>query len=288
MKNGIKEIDEISVQRWYKLHLSFENGNPDWSLLYFEKPFKIDKVEAERLYQDLIFQMPEIKAESLYLLLRLKQETELLIITNYIYKKYNGDKPKPQVLENAFGKYFISIQKDFDNFISYKYSLTKNYKEIFKDVFDFEIPEVLEKEFSGKFEFMHPHQLFDYANSLDCELSKGVLISNVFFEKFIIKTKSNINLEAYYETLKDYHIKKDGYENWLILRTELLNMTDLDKERSSEKHFTLSKMYEIIFGLETFSKVQIDPKKDSIVKFNTFLNLANKQAEATRPMSAQK
>jgi len=38
-------------------------------------------------------------------------------------------------------------------------------------------------------------------------------------------------------------------------------------------------MYEILFGLEQFAKVKIEPKTDSIVKLNTYLDLANKQAE---------
>lgn len=283
----ITDIDNMSVQRWYKLHNSFENGNPDWTLLYLEKPTKINKTQAEKLYQDLIFQMPQIKAESLCLLLRLNQETEKFALTKILHEQYNEETPNLQDCENAFGDYFMSLKNDFENFISYNYSITDNYLQTFKDIFKFELPDVLKKSFSSNFAFMHPAQLFEYANSLDCEISQRVLISDLFFEKLIIKTKANISLDSYFETIRDYHISRDGYEKWILLRPSLLNFADFDKDSSDEKHFTIEKMYEIIFGLETFSKVQIDPKKDSIVKFNTFLNLANKQAESQKLNSAQ-
>ena len=110
-----------------------------------------------------------------------------------------------------------------------------------------------------------------------------VLISDIFFDKFIVKVKSNISLRDYLESLKEYHIRVDGYDKWLMLRPHLFNFADFETETGNEKHFTVSKMYEIIFGLEQFSKVQINPQNDSIVKFNTYLNLANKQAESSKP-----
>ena len=280
---GITDIDNMSVQRWYKLHNSIENGEPDWSLLYENKPTNVNKLHAEKLYQDLIFQMPEIKAESLFLLLRLNQETEEFIIKSKLHEFYNEEKPSPQKCENAFGAYFLSIEKDFQNFISYTYHLKSDYKESFKSEFGFDLPEQLDKDFSDKFSFMHPHQLIEYANSLDCTVSQKVLISDIFFDKFIVKVKSNISLRDYLESLKEYHIRVDGYDKWLMLRPHLFNFADFETETGNEKHFTVSKMYEIIFGLEQFSKVQINPQNDSIVKFNTYLNLANKQAESSKP-----
>jgi len=280
---GITDINDVTVLRWYKLHNSFENGKPDWSLLYQDKPQNINKNHAEKLYQDLIFQMPQIKAKTLYNLLILNLETEKYINRKKVYEITNKEKPKVQDCENAFGNYFKSLENDFENLVFYNYFLTDNYKQNFKDVFKFELPETLKEDFANGFSFMHPAQLLEYANSLDCKISQKVLLSDLFFEKFILKVESNINLRTYYETLKNYYLKENKYEDWIVIRPELFNFASIESVKGEEKHFTSSKMYELIFGLEQFAKVQIDPNKDSIIKLNTFLNLANKQAEKQKP-----
>jgi len=275
---AIKEINEMSVLSWYKFHESYENGKPEWKLLYHDLPKNVNVKEAQEVYQNLIFQMPKLNVSTLFHYMRLLQETELFANQNYRYKLGYAEKPSTRKSEVEFGNYFNSLENDFEVFKFYQYSLKVDYKEIFKNHFSFEIPEVLEKEIEG-LQFMHPAQLFDYANSLNNEVFYKILISDIFIKEMVIKTEVNHGLRAYHDILKDFYMKQERYEDWVLLRPDLFNFADSDKIKEGKNNYSLSKMYEILFGLEQFAKVKIEPKTDSIVKLNTYLDLANKQAE---------
>jgi len=278
----ITDINDMPVLNWYKFHDSYEKGSPDWKLLYKDLPKNVNENEAKKVYQDLIFQMPSLNIKTLYYYMRLLQETELF--SNQLYRHNLGyaEKPSSRKSEIEFGNYFNSLENDFDDFKFYEYSLKKDYKEIFKKWFKFDIPEDLEKVIEGMV-FLHPSQLFDYAKSLNNEVFYKVLISDVFISEMIQKDEIELGLRAYHDLIKDFFIKDDKYNEWIQLRPELFNFADADKIKEGESNYSLSKMYEILFGLEQFARVKIEPETDSILKMNTYLELANRQAEKQAP-----
>ena len=280
--SAITEINDFTVLNWYQFHESYQNGNPNWKLLYSDLPDKVNEIEAQKVYQDLIFQMPSLNVKTLYHYMRLLQETELFANQLYRHNLGYAEKPSSRKAEVEFGNYFNSLENDFDGFKFYEYSLKIDYKEIFKKWFKFDIPEDLEKVISGMV-FLHPSQLFDYAKSLNNEVFYKVLISDIFISEMVQKNEINLGIRGYHDLVKDFFIKDDKYNEWIQLRPELFNFPDSDKLKEGENSYSLSKMYEIIFGLEQFAKVNIDPKTDSILKLNTYLELANKQAEKQAP-----
>jgi len=274
----IIDINDMSVLSWYKFHESYENGKPEWRLLYKDLPKNVNEKEAQEVYQNLIFQMPSLNIKTLFFFMRLLQETELFANQNYRHNLGYAEKPSTRKAEVEFGNYFNSLENDFDDFKFYQYSLKSDYKLIFRKWFKFDIPEGLDNEIKG-LQFMHPAQLFDYAKGLDNEVYYKVLISDIFISKMVTKVEVNHGLRTYHDVLKDLYMNQDRYEDWVLLRPDLFNFADSDKIREGKNSYSLSKMYEILFGLEQFAKVKIEPKTDSIVKLNTYLDLANKQAE---------
>jgi hypothetical protein len=126
---------------------------------------------------------------------------------------------------------------------------------------------------------MHPAQLFDYAKSLDNEVFYKILVSKIFIDKLIEKKEIQQGLRSYHDILKDFYMNENRYEDWIMLRPDFFNFADTDKIKEGVNNYSLEKMYEILYGLEQFAKVKIEPKEDSILKLNTYLELANKQAE---------
>ena len=280
----ITDINDMPVLNWYKFHESHQSGKPDWKQLYSDLPKNINEKEAQKVYQDLIFQMPSLNINTLYFYMRLLQHTELFANQLYRYRLGFADKPNSRQCEIEFGKYFNSLENDFDGFKFYQYSLKSDYKDLFKKWFKFNIPNEFAKEIEG-LSFLHPSQLFDYAKSLNNEVFYKILISEIFISKLVNKKELKLGIRGYHDFLKDFYLKDDRYDDWIELRPTFFNFADTDKIKEGESSYSLPKMYEILFGLEQFASVKIEPKTDSILKLNTYLELANKQAEKQKPNS---
>lgn len=279
---GIKDINDVTVLKWYNFHESYQTGKPKWEL-FFDEGEKFDLKTASEVYQNLIFQLPKLNIATTYLYLLLIQYTELY--SNQLVRHNLGfaEKPNENECNKKFALYINSLKSDFESFNFYQYSIKSDYKEIFKEKFNFEIPEILKLELDKGLSFMHPAQLFDFAKSIKDEVSKQILISPIFINFLINKEKVNIDIDNYQNTLKNYYTENNSYEKWVMIRPQLFNFSESDKNSNELPNYSISKMYEVLFGLEQFAKVQINPKIDSIVKFTTYLELAGNQAEKSKP-----
>jgi len=275
-KNISHSIYTLPVLNWFLFSESLQDGDPDFSLLFSVSNNEISKEIGFETYKNIVSKMPFLSFDLQKTELSLKLASNMLLIT-HLQKKYN--KNLEQKCNNFASAYCHQLDTDNIGFNITIHSSVKNYKKVWKKLYgDLSIPKKLDKLLTDGITFSHP-LLFNILAKNHFPDNSEIILNEIFLTNFIEKKEVKIkSIFEYILPLQKYFISKDNFKEFVFLRPTFLTLSENQKIKKS-KRSGVSELYETLFNLEQFAKIKINPQKDSLFTFVTYVEKANQLAK---------
>jgi hypothetical protein len=245
--------------------------------LLFSEYNTISEEEGFEQYKNIINQIPFVHADLKIAFLKLQLATNIFhlkLISNQDFKK---DLQKANIF---FTDFCLQTDKENQSYNITEFSLNPDFKKIWSDLYKISIPESFNRLFNNGFIFTNILLLKTLANEYFPD-NENLILNEIFIQNFILKKQVKINsIFDYINPIQDYFISKNKFNEFAVLRTKLILLSDEQKESRKKNNNILKDFYDTLFNLESFMKISIDPQKDSVYKFLTFIERAGEISES--------
>jgi hypothetical protein len=274
--NKKHNIHTLPVLNWIMFNETISKGEPDFALLFSEYN-TISEEEGFEQYKNIINQIPFVHADLKIAFLKLQLATNIFhlkLISNQDFKK---DLQKANIF---FTDFCLQTDKENQSYNITEFSLNPDFKKIWSDLYKISIPESFNRLFNNGFIFTNILLLKTLANEYFPD-NENLILNEIFIQNFILKKQVKINsIFDYINPIQDYFISKNKFNEFAVLRTKLILLSDEQKESRKKNNNILKDFYDTLFNLESFMKISIDPQKDSVYKFLTFIERAGEISES--------
>ena len=287
--NKAYSIHTLPVFNWYMFNEKIRNGETDFSLLFSDSS-EITEEEGFLQYQKVINEMPYVYADLKVAYLKLLYATNLFQLHTQILRASGKepDKKSRKLLQKSnvyFTDYCLKLDKETELYYLKEFSIQPNYKEIWAGLYGCKIPDLFQRFFDSNMKITSPLLLEVVARDY-FEGKEDLFLNDVFIAYFIqeksIKVKS---IFEYLNPIENFFVSNNRFEEYAILRPFLIIFDDNQRELA-QKSSGIDEMYNTLFNLESFAKINIDAQKDSLYKFMIFIDKAVKSAENQRQPKA--
>lgn len=280
-------LDTLPLYNWSRLQESITSGKTDFRWLIIQdinNPLPECTPEVILIlanhYKLLMDEYPGINIPLLrsfvfyhlhYLKFKIQYEkNQIRILQDKSPKRLKQNK-----LNKVFGDYLVELNDQFESFNVKQFSIIKNYKERWLEIYKVECPNEI-KDFD-KIKFHVIEEFQEYVKDFEF---KSIYLSSVYRNQFIQEKDIEVNnIKELDDYLLDFFIGIKEYKKYQLMRYGLFYFYGISGTQKTFKGDNKS-IHDEIFDLAGFTNVSLNVHKNSVSDLVALRNTAKKKIEA--------